>query len=132
MKNTIVALKLRTRLDQISYAENVNQYCHTLKMQKKCSSYTKSFKKPFCCELDKRNFYGFHELVILQSQYNELLAVGKMQSVATTRMNDMNRIVNDIFFTYLIFFPFLLFCLLHILKYFKRGFSLATKFLFPK
>ena len=128
MKNSLLELKLRTWLQEISIAKNICEYCRSLKMQKLCSAYRKSREKPFCCKLKNDKVYDFHELVMFRSNQpnNQLLGTGTsigFQSEMT---------LNDVFFTYLFLFPFVLLILLNILTFLKRGCLMVTKFLFTK
>ena len=72
MKNSIVALRLRSRLQEILIAENINQYCNTFEILKKCTSYTKSRNKPFCCKINEDNYHNFYEIRILQPNENPI------------------------------------------------------------
>ena len=88
-------MRLRDRLQEISIAENINAYCHRFAMQKKCTAYTKSQKKPFCCKINQNNihdFHSIHQMVILQP--NEIPARSLNTFESETRLN-------NVFFTYL-------------------------------
>ena len=126
MKKQVLAVRLQNRLQEISIAENINAYCQTLVMRKKCTSYTKSRKKPICCKINENNFPNFHtihEMVVFQ--HSEIPA----HSLST--FNSEARL-NTIFFTNLFFFPCLLFILLHFLSFCKRGYLKLTKFILAK
>ena len=128
MKNSLLALKLRTRLQETSMAKNICEYCRSLKMQKKCSAYRKSREKPFCCKLKNDKVYDFYELVMFRHNQpnNQLLGTGTSFGF----QSEMR--LNDIFFTYLFLFPFILLILLNILTFLKRGYLMVTKFLFTQ
>ena len=126
MKKEVLAMRLRDRLQEISIAENINAYCHRFAMQKKCTAYTKSQKKPFCCKINQNNihdFHSIHQMVILQP--NEIPARSLNTFESETRLN-------NVFFTYLFLFPFFLFILLHFLNYCKRGGFMFIKFMLAK
>ena len=109
MKKEVLAMRLRDRLQEISIAENINAYCHRFAMQKRCTAYTKSRKKPLCCKINENNihdFHSIHQMVILQQ--NEIPARSLNTFESKTRLN-------NIFFTYLLLFPFFLLILLHFL-----------------
>lgn len=125
MKNCILAFRLRERLQEISIAENINSYCHTLEMRKKCTAYTKSRKKPICCKINENNFHNFHnihDMVIFQQ--NEIS--GRSLNTLQSEMR-----LSDIFFTYLPIFPFLLLIILYFLAFFRRPFLQISKFVLP-
>ena len=126
MKKEVLAMRLRDRLQEISIAENINAYCHRFAMQKKCTAYTKSQKKPFCCKINQNNihdFHSIHQMVILQP--NEIPARSLNTFESETRLN-------NVFFTYLFLFPFFLFILLHFLNYCKRGGLMLIEFMLAK
>jgi len=106
MKNSIVALRLRNRLQEIFIAENINQYCNTFEILKKCTSYTKSRDKPFCCKINEDNYQNFYQIRILQPNEND----DEFKSVL-----DLN-----FFFTFLFLFPCLILILMHFMSYCKR------------
>ena len=123
MKKQVLAMRLRDRLQEISIAENINAYCQTLEMRKKCTSYTKSRKKPICCKINENNFPNYHEMIVFQ--HSEISG----RSLSTF---DSEASFNNIFFTNLFFFPFLLLILLHFLSSCKRGYLKLTNFFLTK
>ena len=126
MKKEVLAMRLRDRLQEISIAENINAYCHRFAMQKKCTAYTKSRKKPLCCKINENNIHDYHrihQMVILQPNEIPYRSLNTIESEAR---------LNNIFFTYLFLFPFYLFILLHFLNYCKRGGLMLIKFMLAK
>ena len=126
MKNKVLATRLRDRLQEISIAENINAYCQTFAMQKKCTAYTKSREKPLCCKINENNihdFHSIHQMVILQPNEIPTRSLSTFESEAR---------LNNIFFTYLFLFPFFLFILLNFLNYCKRGGLMLIKFILAK
>ena len=124
MKKEVLAMRLRDRLQEISIAENINAYCQTLEMRKKCTSYTKSRKKPFCCTINENNFPNFHKIhEMIVFQHSEVPALSTFHSEAR---------LNNIFFTNLFFFPCLLLILLNFLISCKRGYLKLTNFFLTK
>ena len=92
---------------------------------KKCTSYTKSRKKPICCKINENNFPNFHEIHKILFQHSEIPG----RSLSTF---DSEARLNNIFFTNLFFFPFLLLILLHFLSSCKRGYLKLTNFFLAK
>ena len=125
MKKQVLAVRLQNRLQEISIAENINAYCQRLEMRKKCTSYTKSRKKPICCKINENNFPNFHEIHKILFQHSEIPG----RSLSTF---DSEARLNNIFFTNLFFFPFLLLILLHFLSSCKRGYLKLTNFFLAK
>ena len=126
MKKEVLAMRLRDRLQEISFAENINAYCHRFSMKKKCTAYTKSRKKPLCCKINENNIHDYHrihQMVILQPNEIPYRSLNTIESEAR---------LNNIFFTYLFLFPFYLFILLHFLNYCKRGGLMLIKFILAK
>ena len=126
MNKEVLAMRLRDRLQEISIAENINAYCHRFAMQKKCTAYTKSRKKPFCCKINQNNihdFHSIHQMVILQPNEIPYRSLNTFES--ETRLS-------NIVFTYLFLFPFCLIILLHFLNYCKHGGLMLIKFMLAK
>ena len=126
MKKQVLAMRLRDRLQEISIAENINAFCQTLEMRKKCSSYTKSRKKPFCCTINENNLPNYHEIhKMIVFQHSEIPARSSSTFDSEARLY-------NIFFTNLFFFPCLLLILLQFLSSCKRGYLKLTKFFLAK
>ena len=54
-----LALKLRNRVTETLAVRKIDDFCHKLTEQKKCSAYRKSRKKPFCCHVIEINDGSF-------------------------------------------------------------------------
>ena len=106
-----LAMQLRIRVMETLAVKNIDDSCHRQSEQKKCASYRKSRKKPFCCHVIEINDGSFK---------NNLDYLGKLYKVPSNNPIEIKQIDSkhtgnfNIFLAVLIipFFVFLIFQLL--------------------